>query len=78
MIDPRLRERVDERRTQLKKALAAAERDGLPEDERAALDSDLNKVEDALRHGWEKATPEDVGQLQKWLGDTSVEASDKP
>ena len=71
MTNLKLRERVNERRAQLKQALAAAERDGLPEDERAGLDSDLQKVEAPLRNGWEGARPEEVGQLHKWLDDTT-------
>jgi hypothetical protein len=69
MIDPTLRERVDARRAQLKKALATAEQSGISADERAWLDSDLQKVDAALRNGWERALPEDVGQFRKWLGD---------
>jgi hypothetical protein len=77
MVDDRLRQRVDERRAQLKKALADAERDGASSEERAGLDSDLNKVEETLRKGWEHAAPEEVGQLHKWLDDTAVETSNK-
>lgn len=72
MASEKLREQVHQRRGELQKALAAAERDGLPEDQRAALDSDLHKVEDALRNGWEDASAEDVAQMGKWLHDTTV------
>ncbi len=71
MIDPKLRERVNERRNQLKKALASSAQDGLSSDDRAALDSDLHKIEEPLRKGWEGAAPEEVGQFHKWLGDTT-------
>jgi hypothetical protein len=77
MIDPRLRERVDERRAKLKTALATAERDGLSEEDRATLDADLQKVEGTLRNGWELARPEDLGQLSKWLDDTTNQAPSK-
>jgi hypothetical protein len=32
-------------------------------------------VEDALRNGWEGASPEDLGQLHKWLGNTTNDVS---
>ena len=73
MIDPKLRERVDERRAHLKKALASAE----PKQSSRGLSGPRSKLRSTeggapkLRNGWEHAAPEDVGQLHKWLGDTT-------
>ena len=67
MSDERFREKVQQRREELKKSLAVS--DNKSADGEADLQSDLHAIEETLRNGWDKASPLDLAALKARLGE---------